>query len=236
MKSKITALYERTCEPDAENIRKQKNNLTNVAKRYNFKNIQHFTDDGYACANTYRPGFTALMEAIHADQVSTLIIRDCTRLTRDNEILSNLLNQMDLHGVRLLSLNEKMDRLPLHIHDDDNNLDYELHGDYYFPMFIISESEKAPITSMWADMHMNYLKEHRPGRFNLLVTTGKLNSHLTKIDKQAKERYATLMDAYKEKWEITEELKANDVMQWIQLMNQARCYAEWNVLREIVLC
>lgn len=232
--SKITAIYGRTCEPSTKNMTKQLNNLTNVANRYQFDNIRYFIDDGYPCADGGRPGFLKLMKAIRANEVSTLIIRDYSRLSRDARTQFNFMNELDLHGVRLLSVVEKEDRLPLHIHDDNNAMDYEMHGDYYYPMIIVSDPEKASITSQWADMRLRYLKEHKRKRFSQLVTTGKLNSHLTEIDRQARERFDTLMDAYKEKWHITEKLKAEDVMCWIQLMNHARAEAEWNVLNEIV--
>ena len=68
-----------------------------------------------------------------------------------------------------------------------------------------------------------------------MALAGTLNEHLHSIDLQAKERYDLLMEGYIRCWGITEELKAQDQMKWVGLMNQARAEAEHNIMAEIVL-
>ena len=63
---------------------------------------------------------------------------------------------------------------------------------------------------------------------------GTLNNHLHQIDLQCQERYDTLMEGYKRCWEITEELKAQDQMKWVQLMSMAKAETENNITQEII--
>ncbi len=65
-----------------------------------------------------------------------------------------------------------------------------------------------------------------------MMLEGTLNHHLHEIDLQCQERYDALMEWYKRCWEITEELKAQDQMKWVQLMNLAKAEAE--IMREII--
>ena len=68
-----------------------------------------------------------------------------------------------------------------------------------------------------------------------MALAGTLNEHLHCIDQQAKERYDLLMDGDIRCWGTNEELKAQDQMKWVGLMNQARAEAEHNIMTEIVL-
>lgn len=83
-------------------------------------------------------------------------------------------------------------------------------------------------------MHRKYLEEHHPGQYTHLLLSGRLMDHLREIDKQATERFDTLMDGYSKEWNITETLKADDSMRWVQLMNNAKAAAEWSITMEIV--
>ena len=86
--SKITALYERLSRDDdlngeSNSIINQKKYLEDYAKRNGFKNIKHFTDDGYSGVNFNRPGFQAMIKEIEAGNVKTLIVKDMSRLGRN---------------------------------------------------------------------------------------------------------------------------------------------------------
>lgn len=86
--SKITALYERLSRDDdlngeSNSIINQKKYLEDYAKRNGFKNIKHFTDDGYSGVNFNRPGFQSLIKEIEAGNVRTLIVKDMSRLGRN---------------------------------------------------------------------------------------------------------------------------------------------------------
>ena len=85
-------------------------------------------------------------------------------------------------------------------------------------------------------MRQKYLQENHPGLFSRLLLSGQLTDHLRKIDRQANDRFDTLMAGYKQVWNITEELKAEDSMRWVGLMNNAKAEAEMNITAEIVCC
>ena len=231
---KITALYERSAYPNPENIRRQRNNLATYASNKGFQNLRHYTDDGFAGTDTDRPAFNQLMEDIHNEKIGILIVHDLARLTRKIEALSDFTNELDLHGVRLIALNECMDRLPLFIIDEHSGLRCELHGDYYFPVLLDPEEEDEEPLGRWGLMAKQHMEEYHPGRFSRLLLTGKLMDHLRDIDREANEQFESMMAAYKQKWNITEALKAEDPMRWVGLMNNARNEVEWFITKELI--
>lgn len=125
-----------------------------------------------------------------------------------------------------------MKELAKHIYDETNGLHYTLHGDYYLPD-LEYHTPHYPI-GRWGQMHLDYLKENHPTWMNQMLLDGTLNEHLYRIDRQAQERYNTLIVGYKRCWGITEELKAQDQMKWVGLMNLARYEAEQNIMTEII--
>ena len=125
-----------------------------------------------------------------------------------------------------------MNTLPRHIHDEGNELDYTLHGDYYLPDLELPK-EQRPI-GRWGRMRLAYLKERRPGLYTRLILSGKLDSHLADVDEQAEVRFDVVMDGYKRLYGISEQLKADDQMRWVQMMNLARAEAETSILDEII--
>lgn len=120
-----------------------------------------------------------------------------------------------------------------YIYDENNGLWYELQGDYYIPCLILSEEENKPI-GIWGQRHKAYLKEHRKTAYNIMLTEGKLNSYLADIDKQAQERLETLIEQMKQAEGITEQLKVENAMEWVQKMNNIRHRAEEIVYSEII--
>ena len=112
-----------------------------------------------------------------------------------------------------------------YIYNEQNGLWYELQGDYYIPCLVLDEEDAQPI-GMWGRKHLRYIKEHRPVLHTTLLLSGKLNSHLAEIDKQATEMFDRLMKQLSEKEGITEHLKAQDQMAWVQRMNNIRNAAE----------
>ena len=133
-------------------------------------------------------------------------------------------------------MKEKIDRLAPTIFDETTDIRYDLHGDYYFPNLLDPEQENAEPIGKWGLMRQQYLQENHPGLFSRLLLSGKLEAHLRETDKRAGERFDTLMAGYKQSWNITEDLKAEDPMRWVGLMNNARAEAEMNVTAEIVCC
>ena len=115
MNEKITALYERLSRDDEQqgesnSIVNQKKYLEDYAKAKGFRNIRHFTDDGYTGTNFNRPGFTALLDEVKAGNVGTIIIKDMSRIGRNylqvgyyTEIL------FPDKGVRFIAVNNSID-------------------------------------------------------------------------------------------------------------------------------
>ena len=120
-----------------------------------------------------------------------------------------------------------------YIYNEQNGLWYELQGDYYIPCLVLDEENTQPI-GMWGRKHLRYIKEHRPVLHTTLLLSGKLNSHLVEIDNRAAEMFDLLVKQLAEKEGITEQLKAQNQMAWVQRMNNIRNRAEEIVNAEII--
>ena len=105
--------------------------------------------------------------------------------------------------------------------DDRNGLWYELQGDYYLPCLKLPEEEQAYI-GIWGQRHLRYLKKHHRVLYGNLLTSRKLDSYLADIDKQAEEMYFRLVKQMAEREGITEQLKAQNQMEWVGRMNNIR--------------
>ena len=120
-----------------------------------------------------------------------------------------------------------------YIYDDKNGLWYELQGDYYIPCLILPAEKEQPI-GLWGQRHLRYLKESRRATYITLFTSGRLNNYLADIDRQAQERMERLTEQMKQAEGITEQLKAENAMEWVQKMNNIRHRAEEIICREII--
>ena len=87
----------------------------------------------------------------------------------------------------------------------------------------------------YGQMHLDYIKNHRRGRYTTLLTEGKLNSRLHEIDVQANEMLETIIPRLADERGIDEDLKARDMLRWVTEMNNIKASAEEIVLREVVL-
>ncbi len=96
--------------------------------------------------------------------------------------------------------------------DDRNGLWYELQGDYYLPCLKLPEEEQAYI-GIWGQRHLRYLKENRRVLLSNLQLSGKLNSYLVDIDRQAKEMFERLVMQMAEREVVNEQLKATNLME-----------------------
>ena len=84
-------------------------------------------------------------------------------------------------------------------------------------------------------MHLDYIKNHRRGRYTTLLTEGKLNARLHEIDLEAKQMLGTIIPRLAAERDIDENLKARDMLRWVAEMNNIKASAEEIVLREVVL-
>ena len=95
-------------------------------------------------------------------------------------------------------------------------------GDYMLPDLLPAEEEKEANIGAWAMRHKRYLKQNHKVRYYNLLTSGKLNSYLADIEQQAQDLFLWLVKELVEKENVNEELKAENLMLWVQKMNNIR--------------
>ena len=107
-------------------------------------------------------------------------------------------------------------------------------GDYMLPDLLPAEEEKEANIGVWGMGHKRYLKQHHKVRYYNLLTSGKLNSYLVDIEQQAQDLFSRLVKDLAEKENVTEELKATDMMLWVRNMNNIRNRATEKVNADII--
>ena len=108
-----------------------------------------------------------------------------------------------------------------------------MQGDYYLPDLKLPAEEKQPI-GVWGQRHLRYIKQHRKAFYTNLLTSGKLNSYLADIDRQAEEMFSRLVKKLAEKEYLTEQLKADNQMAWVGRMNNIRSRAMEIINEELI--
>ena len=115
-----------------------------------------------------------------------------------------------------------------------NGISYTLGEDgLYYPDLYLPEEIEYPI-GKYGMLRKIYLQEHRKGLYLELVLAGKLNEHLYQIDEECNQMMDRLVEQMKERQGVTEELKMQDQMTWVRVMNNIRSCAEEMVLKGIV--
>ena len=120
-----------------------------------------------------------------------------------------------------------------YIYNEQNGLWYELQGDYYLPCLKLPEEPEVYI-GIWGQRHRHYLKTHRKVLYTSLLTSGKLNSHLADINRQAEEMFSRLVKQMAEAEGVNEELKSTDQMVWVRRMNNIRNRVSEIVSEELI--
>ena len=110
---------------------------------------------------------------------------------------------------------------------------YERKGDYLIPCLTVPAEEEQPI-GIWGQRHMNYLKQYHKVTYTNLFTNGRLNAYLVDVDRQAQERFERLIEGMKQTQDITEQLKAENALEWTGKMNNIRACARKIVYDEII--
>lgn len=110
------------------------------------------------------------------------------------------------------------------IYDEKNGIWCELQGDYYVPCLKLPEEEQQSI-GVWGQRHLRYIKQNRKVLYLNLLTSGKLNGYLADLDKQAEEMFSRLVEQMAEREGVTEQLKADNQMEWVGCMNNIRSRA-----------
>ena len=105
---------------------------------------------------------------------------------------------------------------------------------HLIPDIVLPEQTDYQI-GKYGRMHLDYIKQHRRGRYTTLLTEGKLNARLHEIDLEANEMLETIIPRLAAERGIDEDLKARDMLCWVAEMNNIKASAEEIVLREVVL-
>lgn len=114
-----------------------------------------------------------------------------------------------------------------------NHMEYVLVGDYYIPALKLPAEERS--IGKYGRMHREYLKEHNPMMFNDLVLDGQLWTYLADLNEQAENRLQFIIKQMQETENVTDELKEQNQMAWVQAMNNIYNRAEEIVIHELVL-
>ena len=110
---------------------------------------------------------------------------------------------------------------------------YIRHGDYLIPCLTLPEEEQR-FVGVWGQRHLRYLKEYRRGIYLNLLTSGELNDYLADIEEQAQERFERIVEQMKQEQGITEQLKAENQMEWAGRMNNIQACVREIVDKEII--
>lgn len=119
------------------------------------------------------------------------------------------------------------------IYNEQNSLWYELQGDYYIPCLALPNEEQVEI-GVWGQRHSRYIKQHHKVRYTNLLTSGKLTDYLADIDEQAEDMFFRLVKRIAEREGVTEQLKADNQMEWVARMNNIRSRATEIVNNDII--
>ena len=120
------------------------------------------------------------------------------------------------------------------IYNEQTGISYTLHGDYYLPDLALPKEERGVEIGVWGQRHLRYIKQHRKVLYLNLLTSGKLNGHLADIDKQAEDMLSRLVKQMAERECVTEQLKADNQMEWVARMNNIRSRATEIVNKDLI--
>ena len=121
-----------------------------------------------------------------------------------------------------------------HIYDERTGISYTLHGNYYLPDLALSDDEKGAEIGIYGQRHLRHIKQRRKALYLNLLITGKLNGYLADIDKQAEEMLLRLVKQMADREGVTEQLKADNQMEWVAQMNSFRQRATEIVNKELI--
>ena len=110
---------------------------------------------------------------------------------------------------------------------------YEMQGDYLIPCLTLPPEEEQSI-GIYGQRHLRYIRQHKRLLYTNLLTASKLNSYLADIDEQAKDMFFRLVKEYADRQGVTEQLKADKPLEWVQRMNNIRNAVEEVINTELI--
>ena len=110
---------------------------------------------------------------------------------------------------------------------------YTMQGDYCLPDLTLP-AEEEHLIGVWAQRRRQYLKQHHKILYYNLLTSGKLRFHLADVEEEAHSLFLRLVKEYAEREGVTEQLKAENPMEWVQKMNNIRSRAAETVYADLI--
>lgn len=120
-----------------------------------------------------------------------------------------------------------------HIMDEKTGISYTRQGDYYLPDLVLPAEEEMPV-GIWGQRHFEYIRQYKKGFYLNLLTSCKLNSYLADVNKQAEDMFFRLVKEYAERQGVTEQLKAENQLEWVGRINNVRSAVKEVVLKEVI--
>ena len=111
---------------------------------------------------------------------------------------------------------------------------YVRQGDYFIPCLTLPAEKENKSIGLWGHRHKRYLQEHKRATYTTLLTSGKLDSYLADIDKQAEDMFLRLVEQIANREGVTEQLKAENQIEWVGRMNNIRSRAMEIVNAELI--
>lgn len=133
----------------------------------------------------------------------------------------------------MMTYADKENFMKKYITDENTGISYTLVGDVYIPNLVSTDTNYE--IGSWGRKYKEYIKQYKPAFYTTLLTQCKLNSYLHDVDIRATEMYDRLIKQLKDQQGITEQLKSEDMMAWVQDMNNISNQAREIVLLEIII-
>lgn len=133
----------------------------------------------------------------------------------------------------MMTYADKENFMKKYITDENTGISYTLVGDVYIPNLVSTDTNYE--IGCWGRKHKEYIKQYKPAFYTTLLTQCKLNSYLHDVDVRATEMCDTLVKQLAEQENVTEQLKASDMMLWVQAMNNISNRAREIVHNEFVI-
>ena len=116
----------------------------------------------------------------------------------------------------------------------NNNISYRRVGDYNIPNLVLPPEEANITLGKWGMMHKTFLEKHKKMLFTTLLTQGKLYQHCAEIENQSRDMFDTLVKQMKESEGVTEQLKAENQMMFVNTLNNIQSQAREIVCNELI--
>ncbi len=117
-----------------------------------------------------------------------------------------------------------------------NSINYRRVGDFNIPNLVLPPEESVILLGKWGMLHKNYLPKNKKVLFTTLLTQGKLYQHCAEIENQARNMFDTLVEQMKEAEGVTEQLKEENQMEWVQRMHNIQQRAREYVCTNLIFC